>query len=71
MLLDSVASQANRYEETLQRAWDDEVLRFPLVRVDFTGETDDNPALDLSTIGGDGYLTSLEAPQRLEDALMR
>lgn len=71
VLLDSVASQANRYEEALQRAWDDEVLRFPLVRVDFTGQSDDDPALDLSTIGGDGYLTSLEAPHRLADALLR
>lgn len=71
VLLDSVASQANRFEEALQRAWDDGLIRFPLVRVDFTGATDENPALDLSTIGGDGYLTSLEAPHRLADALLR
>lgn len=71
VLLDTVASQANRYEEALQRAWDVEIIRFPLVRVDFTGETDDDPAFDLSTIGGDGYLTSLEAPHRLADALLR
>lgn len=71
VLLDSVASQANRLEEALQRAWDDGLLRFPLVRVDFTGHTDENPLLDLSTIGGDGYLTSLEAPHRLADALLR
>src|SRR5690606_20065215 len=71
VLLDSVASQANRYEEALQRAWDDGLIRFPLVRVDFTGEVDDDPALDLSTVGGDGYLTSLEAPHRLADALLR
>lgn len=71
VLLDSVASQANRYEEALQRAWDEEFIQFPLVRVDFTAEVDDDPALDLSTIGGDGYLTSLEAPHRLADALLR
>ncbi|MGI8843807.1 MAG: type I-G CRISPR-associated RAMP protein Csb1/Cas7g [Gemmatimonadaceae bacterium] len=71
VLLDSVASQANRYEEALQRAWDEDLVDFPLVRVDFTGETHDDPALDLSTIGGDGYLTSLEAPHRLADALLR
>src|SRR5690606_9292030 len=40
VLLDSVASQANRYEEALQRGWDDGLIRFPLVRVDFTGEVD-------------------------------
>lgn len=71
VLLDSVASQANRMEEALQRAWDEERLRFPLVRVDFTGAADEDPAMDLSTIGGDGYLTSLEAPHRLADALLR
>lgn len=71
VLLDSVASQANRYEEALQHAWDDGRVTFPLVRVDFTSETHTDPALDLSTIGGDGYLTSLEAPHRLADALLR
>lgn len=71
VLLDSVASQANRMEEALQRAWDDGRLRFPLVRVDFTEATDDDPALDLSTLGGDGYLSALEAPHRLADALLR
>ncbi|MEQ9400877.1 MAG: type I-U CRISPR-associated RAMP protein Csb1/Cas7u [Longimicrobiales bacterium] len=71
VLLDSVASQANRLEEALQRAWDAGRVRFPMVRVDFTGETDDDPTLDLSTIGGDGFLTSLEAPHRLADALIR
>lgn len=71
VLLDSVASQANRMEEALQRAWDEGRLRFPLVRVDFTDATDEDPALDLSWIGGDGYLTSLEAPHRLADALLR
>jgi hypothetical protein len=49
VLLDSVASQANRFEEALQRAWDEDVIRFPLVRVDFTGATDEDPALDLDS----------------------
>lgn len=71
VLLDSVASQANRYEEALQRAWDEKRIDFPLVRVDFTGATHEDPALDLSALGGDGYLTSLEAPHRLADALLR
>lgn len=71
VLLDSVASQANRMEEALQRSWDEGCIKFPMVRVDFTDATDDDPALDLSTIGGDGYLTALEAPHRLADALLR
>jgi CRISPR-associated protein Csb1 len=71
VLLDSVASQANRFEEALQRAWDESTLSFPMVRVDFTKETSDAPEEDLSTMGGDGYLTTLEAPHRLSDALLR
>ena len=71
VVLDSVASQANRLEEALLRAYDAGRLRFPLVRVDFTHLTHDDPALDLSTLGGDGYLTALEAPHRLADALLR
>ncbi|HVS14905.1 MAG TPA: type I-U CRISPR-associated RAMP protein Csb1/Cas7u [Thermoanaerobaculia bacterium] len=71
VVLDSVASQANRLELALLDGWDRGELAFPLVRVDFTGETDENPALDLSTLGGDGYITSLEAPHRLADALLR
>jgi CRISPR-associated protein Csb1 len=71
VVLDTVPSQANRFEDALQRAWDGGLLRFPLVRVDFTGATHEDPALDLSTLGGDGYLTSLEAPHRLADALLR
>lgn len=69
--LDTVASQANRLEEALQEAWDDGRLNFGMVRVDFTGATHDDPTLDLSTLGGDGYITALEAPHRLADALLR
>ncbi|MFW6087730.1 MAG: type I-U CRISPR-associated RAMP protein Csb1/Cas7u [Myxococcota bacterium] len=71
VLLDSVASQANRLEEALLEAWNAKRLRFPMVRVDFTGQTHEDPALDLSTLGGDGYLTALEVPHRLADALLR
>ncbi len=71
VLLDSVASQANRMEEALQRAWDEGRANIPMVRVDFTNATDDDPVLDLSTLGGDGYITALEAPHRLADALLR
>jgi len=71
VLLDSVASQANRLEEALLESWNTGRLEFPMVRVDFTGQTHDDPALDLSTLGGDGYLTALEAPHRLADALLR
>lgn len=71
VVLDSVASQANRLETALLEGYEVGELRFPFARVDFTGATHDDPALDLSTLGGDGYITTLEAPHRLADALLR
>lgn len=71
VVLDSVASQANRMELALLDGYERGELKFPLVRVDFTGERHDDPALDLSTLGGDGFVTTLEAPHRLADALLR
>lgn len=62
VLLDSVASQANRLEDALLAAWEAGQLDFPLVGVDFSQE----PGLeDLSLI------TSLQAPHRIADALLR
>lgn len=71
VVLDSVASQANRMELSLLEAYERGELLFPFARVDFTGERNDDPALDLSTLGRDGYITTLEAPHRLADALLR
>ena len=71
VVLDSVASQANRMEVALLDGYDRGELRFPFARVDFTSAKHDDPALDLSTLGGDGYITTLEAPHRLADALLR
>lgn len=71
VVLDSVASQANRMEIALLDGYESGELAFPFARVDFTGETHDDPALDLSTLCGDGFITTLEAPHRLADALLR
>lgn len=71
VVLDSVAAQANRMETALLDGYDRGELSFPFARVDFTGATHDDPALDLSSLGGDGYITTLEAPHRLADALLR
>ncbi len=71
VLLDSAASQANRMEEALRNAWEAGELPIPLVRVDFTGERHEDPALDLSSLGGDGYLSVLEVPHRLADGILR
>ena len=63
VLLDSVASQANRAELALLEGWEVGDLAFPVPYVDFSteqGEFDDI-----------GRLTVLEAPHRLADAIFR
>ena len=62
VLLDSVASQVNRLEEALLADWEVEALNFPVIGVDFSGEAD---MQDL------GLLTTLQAPHRIADALLR
>ncbi len=62
VLLDSVASQANRLEEALFEGWRRKELAFPLVEVDFTHE---KGLEDLDKI------TALQAPHRIADALLR
>ncbi|MCY4257689.1 MAG: type I-U CRISPR-associated RAMP protein Csb1/Cas7u [bacterium] len=63
VLLDSVASQANRAELALLEGWESGNLNFPVPYVDFStenGEFDDI-----------GRLTVLETPHRLADAIFR
>lgn len=62
VLLDSVASQANRFEEALLEGWRRKELGFPLVQVDFSKE---KGLEDLETI------SALQAPHRIADALLR
>lgn len=62
VLLDSVPSQANRMEEALLHAWEDERIDFPVIAVDFSEE---DGIADL------GRITSLQAPHRIADALLR
>lgn len=60
VLLDSVQSQANRMEEALQTLWSDGRIALPVVTVDF------------SSIAPEvGCVTSLTAPHRIADALLR
>ena len=66
VLLDSVASQANRAEEALLEGWLDGDLAFPVPYVDFSDAKTDEE--DLSEIG---KLTALEAPHRIADAIFR
>ncbi len=62
VLLDSVASQANRMEEALLEAWERGDLGFPVIGVDFGGDPE---LADLGTI------TALQAPHRIADAILR
>lgn len=62
VLLDSVASQANRMEEALLEGWREGELHFPVIILDFSGE---EGLEDL------GEITSLDAPHRVADALLR
>ncbi len=60
VLIDSVQSQANRLEEALKAARSD-ALSFPVIAVDFEGtEVDDI-----------GRITTLDAPHRVFDAIIR
>jgi len=60
VLIDSVQSQANRMEEALQALWDEKKIALPVVSVDFSAIA---PEV--------GRVTSLTAPHRIADALLR
>ena len=62
VLLDSVASQANRAELALLEGWERGELAFPVPYVDFTEHED---------VTDYEKLTVLEAPHRLADAIFR
>ena len=75
VLLDSVQSQANRMEEALQHAYDRGELGdagLPLVEVDFgpfyPGEDQDE---SMRLIDPVGRISSLQAPHRIADAILR
>src|SRR5262249_4736586 len=61
VLLDSVQSQANRHEESLLAALREGLITLPCVTVDFTGKE----------LAGIGEITSLDAPHRVYDAILR
>jgi len=72
VLLDSVQSQANRLEEALQDAVDDGRIQIPVVEVDFSGVAVVDPGSDKEGLYEPiGRVTSLEAPHRVADAILR
>src|SRR5258706_2419459 len=75
VLLDSVQSQANRMELGLQEAIDAGTIQMPVVAVDFsehapTGDVDADAKAG-RLIDEVGKITSLQAPHRLADAILR
>ena len=60
VLIDSVQSQANRMEEALEELWTDKEIKLPVVSVDFS-----------SVAPEVGRVTSLSAPHRIADAILR
>ncbi len=60
VLIDSVQSQANRMEEALEALWDEKKITLPVVSADFS-----------SVAPEVGRVTSLTAPHRIADALLR
>lgn len=70
VLIDSVQSQANRLEEALLRAVRDGSVAIPHLLVDFAGQKADvnGREYDLSDLGA---ITSLDAPHRVFDAIIR
>ena len=61
VLVDSVQSQANRLEEVLLAATRERAIELPYVTVDFTAKE----------LAGIGEITSLDAPHRVYDAILR
>lgn len=61
VLIDSVQSQANRMELALLAAWERTELKLPVISVDFAG----------NELPKTLRITSLEAPHRIADALLR
>ncbi len=75
VVLDTVQSQANRMEQALQDALDDGRIKIPVLKVDFskwspTGDVEADKVAG-RLIDSVGTITSLQAPHRLADAILR
>jgi CRISPR-associated protein Csb1 len=72
VLLDSVQSQANRMEEALQQAVDNGQLKLPVIEVDFTPYfPGDGQPEEMRLLDPVGKVSSLQAPHRIADAILR
>ncbi len=70
VLLDSVQSQANRMEEALQQAVDAGRIKIPIVEVDFDPYFPDDRK-EMCLLDRVGKVSSLQAPHRIADAILR
>lgn len=61
VVLNSVQAEANAMEEALLQAWRDERINLPVITVDFSG----------NSLEKELRVTSLEAPHRIADAILR
>ncbi len=71
VLLDSVQSQANRMEDALQQAVDNGRVKIPIIEVDFTSYEGDDQPEDMRLLDPVGKISSLQAPHRIADAILR
>lgn len=72
VLLDSVQSQANRMEAALQQAVDDGRIKLPVIEVDFGPYfPGDDKGEDMRLLDPVGKVSSLQAPHRIADAILR
>lgn len=72
VLIDSVQSQANRMEEALQALWEERKIALPVVTVDFSKHpTEEENGTKKDLAPEVGLVTSLTAPHRIADALLR
>lgn len=77
--LDSVQSQANRMEEALQEAAQEGIITLPRVEVDFRAKAEqllkdaksEEDKASLEDLKKVGVISSLDAPHRLADAILR
>lgn len=68
VLLDSVQSQANRFEHALLRALREGKIQIPLIEVDFSKCNSSDPLEDLTDLV---EINSLTVPHRIADAILR
>lgn len=72
VLLDSAQSQANRLEECLRVAWEEQRLHVPVIYTDFSNARFDDASEQVNeSLREIGRITTFDAPHRIADAIFR